>query len=157
MPEYQNLERVLETAIARSQRHSSRPGRASKKGFKQRLRAAHHAYELMWDNPDPPSLYADGDYVKLTGLLLKAATDEPQIRATNAHACGEHFKLLKEDGGNPYINRLRNSAPVMTSGNDDLERLMKAHAVNVEEVRRRRIQAEADFPSLHQLLDEMLR
>jgi hypothetical protein len=125
----------------------------------QNLLAARLVYDLLLDNGfGVPTLDSDGQYVRLTALVIKAATGRLCNRAMAGKACSLHFKDLqaerleglsedeqtKELKQDPWPYSRRGRRPRVMLSSDE------------EALCRRRLEASRHYLPLEQLLDEML-
>jgi hypothetical protein len=176
MPEYANLDSMLERTINDSARRvdAIAPyGKLKRSGSDQasktrKLLTARFAYDLLSDwGRKVPTLTADGPYIMLANLLFKTATASD---GDTARACSSYFEMLqaehleglsdrdrKEEKKRrpwPYSKRGRQAKP--SNDEEDEPGLAELIKSDVKEVRRKR-NAEASYDlSLEQILDELL-
>jgi hypothetical protein len=142
--EYGHLRPMLEETIEAAKR-----GTSTRINMQRMLLAAHLAYDLLLNGGfGTPTLTEDGKFVRLTALIVEVATDSECHTA--GRACRRYFKELKvqaatvlgSDSSYPYVQRGRR--PRRRTEPDD-----------VEEARRRRVEAARSYRPLDELLDKM--
>jgi hypothetical protein len=171
LPEYASLKPALDRAFEESKRRAGAKGTRINK--QQADLAARCAYVLLLEGGfGAPTLNEDGQYVRLTALIIDAATGrgssediEGKVK-TAARACSRHFKELQEDHlygvpadereaykrESPYPYSRRRRRPSYRAGSakhGEIDRLLQAHA-------RKRVETARTDPTLDELLDEML-
>ena len=99
-----------------------------------------------------PTATNDGPYVRLTNLLYNTAIGG-SLESDLHKVCMEHLKALKDEGldlSARYWRMLRSTSPPMPADLLPLAEATKA------EFRARRIEAAREWPTLQQIVDEIL-